>query len=982
MRAGWLRISGIVVVASVALGSSSSAGNSRIRESTRELPLVYSVDVVVVGGSSGAVAAACEAARCGARVFLATSRPYLGDDLCATLRLWSDPQDQARCALAERLFAGANPLRPMHVKRTLDQALLDTDVRFLYGCYVTDVLRDDRGQIAGVVMANRAGRQAVAAKVIVDATECATVARLAGATVRSRSPGPHQFKRVVIGGEPRRSECMSVRPLDLDWFSDGRRHPAFEYSLALPTDGSFQSLAEIEQLARDATFHPGQLEASDTLFHVPPDRLTAESESTGDWPGPEQANIASFRPAGVKHVFLLGGCADLTRPAAEALLRPVNLMAVGVRIGRAAAEEAASRLQPQGVKLPGHAHHVVTPGDIREILTGVRPTQTGLPTIRCEARTIPVLGEYDVVVVGGGTSGAPAGIAAARDGARTLVIECLHSLGGVGTTGLIGKYWHGVREGFTRQVDEGVKELGATVHVVGKAEWWRHELRRSGAEIWSGALGCGVWVAGDRVRGVVVATPDGRGVVAAKVVIDATGNADIAAAAGAPCVYTGGSDISLQLAGMPPRNPGDSYINTCYTYADDTDMVDIWHLRVYAKDRFRAAYDLGQLVDTRERRGIVGDATLTPIDQHAARTYPDTISVHLSNYDMYGFPVHPLYLLKTPPKDDVFRCYLSYRCLLPRGLDGLLVIGIGLSAHPDAMAAVRMQADMQNLGYAAGVVAARAARKAGPLRSVDIKAVQKHLIEMGNLPAEVLTHKDSFSAPADKIREAVHGSLDDHTALAMILAHPEQSLPELRVAYARADNPVKLQYARILAVMGDGTGIVTLLEAVHSLSWDSGSNIAAFGNQGADYSRVDALIIALGYTRDTRALPAILEKARQLGPDQPLSHFRALAIAMESIGDPSATEPLAELLKKPGMMGHAITTLSEARRILGEEQQGKGRTAQSVNPAVREIVLARALYRCGDRQGLAESILRQYVQDLRGHFARHAQAVLSAGDPE
>ncbi|RPJ20618.1 MAG: FAD-dependent oxidoreductase, partial [Planctomycetaceae bacterium] len=92
MRAGWLRISGIVLIASAALGSSSPADNSRVRESARELPLVYSVDVVVVGGSSGAVAAACEAARCGARVFLATPKPYLGDDLCATLRLWADPK--------------------------------------------------------------------------------------------------------------------------------------------------------------------------------------------------------------------------------------------------------------------------------------------------------------------------------------------------------------------------------------------------------------------------------------------------------------------------------------------------------------------------------------------------------------------------------------------------------------------------------------------------------------------------------------------------------------------------------------------------------------------------------------------------------------------------------------------------------------------------------------------------------------------------
>jgi hypothetical protein len=338
-------------------------------------------------------------------------------------------------------------------------------------------------------------------------------------------------------------------------------------------------------------------------------------------------------------------------------------------------------------------------------------------------------------------------------------------------------------------------------------------------------------------------------------------------------------------------------------------------------------------------------------------------------------------LLKAPVKDRVLRFYLPYRCLLPRGLDGLLVIGIGLSAHRDAMPAVRMQADMQNLGYAAGVVAARAAREGGPLRGVDLKAVQRHLIAMGNLPAEVLTHGDSFPPPADKVRAAVHGPLDDHAALAMILAHPEQSLSVLRTAHAEADAPAKLPYARILAVMGDSIGSATLLEAVRDLPWDRGSDVVAFGDKGASYSPLDVLLIVLGHTRDARALPAILEKARELGPEQPLSHFRAVAIALESLGAPAAAEPLAELLEQPGMTGHAITTVSQARRILGEQQQGQGRTAQSVNPALRELVLARALYRCGDWQGLAERILRQYEQDLRGHFARYARAVRDIGNP-
>ena len=60
--------------------------------------------------------------------------------------------------------------RPMHVKRILDSVLLKAGVQYLYSSYATDVLVDRSGQPCGIVMANRAGRQAVLAKTIVDAT--------------------------------------------------------------------------------------------------------------------------------------------------------------------------------------------------------------------------------------------------------------------------------------------------------------------------------------------------------------------------------------------------------------------------------------------------------------------------------------------------------------------------------------------------------------------------------------------------------------------------------------------------------------------------------------------------------------------------------------------------------------------------------------------------------------------------------------------
>jgi hypothetical protein len=46
------------------------------------------------------------------------------------------------------------------------------------------------------------------------------------------------------------------------------------------------------------------------------------------------------------------------------------------------------------------------------------------------------------------------------------------------------------------------------------------------------------------------------------------------------------------------------------------------------------------------------------------------------------------------------------------------------------------------------------------------------------------------------------------------------------------------------------------------------------------------------------------------------------------------------------------------------------------NDSLRELILARALYRCGDYEGLGEKILKDYTRDLRAHYARHAGAVL------
>ncbi|MEI7833408.1 MAG: FAD-dependent oxidoreductase, partial [bacterium] len=91
-----------------------------VTESPRNIPIAYQVDVVVVGGSTGAVTAAATAARAGAKVFLAAPNSYLGEDMAATCRLWREKKEPATDLLAEQVFAPGSPATPLQVKRTLD----------------------------------------------------------------------------------------------------------------------------------------------------------------------------------------------------------------------------------------------------------------------------------------------------------------------------------------------------------------------------------------------------------------------------------------------------------------------------------------------------------------------------------------------------------------------------------------------------------------------------------------------------------------------------------------------------------------------------------------------------------------------------------------------------------------------------------------------------------------------------------------------
>jgi hypothetical protein len=72
------------------------------------------------------------------------------------------------------------------------------------------------------------------------------------------------------------------------------------------------------------------------------------------------------------------------------------------------------------------------------------------------------------------------------------------------------------------------------------------------------------------------------------------------------------------------------------------------------------------------------------------------------------------------------------------------------------------------------------------------------------------------------------------------------------------------------------------------------------------------------------------------------------------------------------MSGHAYTHIEEMTANIPTSAVDNSTREHSL----RELILARALYRCGDYEGLGEKTLREYAGDFRGHYARHALAIL------
>ncbi|MGC9347569.1 MAG: FAD-dependent oxidoreductase [Anaerolineae bacterium] len=384
--------------------------------------------------------------------------------------------------------------------------------------------------------------------------------------------------------------------------------------------------------------------------------------------------------------------------------------------------------------------------------------------------------DYDVVVAGAGVAGVAAALSSARAGLRTALVEKTVLLGGLATTGLVNIYLP-LCDGHGHQVIYGISEellhlsirygpgevpdgwAGGSADQPRKGRERRYStpfspasfvlaldeaLVSAGVHIWLDTLVCAAVVTQGRIRGIEVENKSGRGALRAGVVIDATGDADVAYRAGAQCVTSDNwlslwaAQTSLTRARRVTASPGEATLLDMVRVGggasgrghpeghpkyDGTDAAEVTQFILEGRRLLREHYAAKQaeggetsrhhlfpvalpaMAQFRTTRRIVGRATVSPDADH--QHMPDSIGM-APDWRRAG-PVWEI----------------PWGALVPRGTRGLLAAGRCISSEGDAWEITRVIPPAALTGEVAGIAAALAIDQGKTPDALPVSAIQE-----------------------------------------------------------------------------------------------------------------------------------------------------------------------------------------------------------------------------------------------------------------
>lgn len=435
------------------------------------------------------------------------------------------------------------------------------------------------------------------------------------------------------------------------------------------------------------------------------------------------------------------------------------------------------------------------------------------------AREIEVFAEADVLVCGGGPGGVGAALAAARGGARTVLIENQICLGGAGTSGMVNRLgpYHDQKqiiiggipwEVLQRLVQRGLAEAptictpkSTDIPAGTCSRYWLvfdpegmkkvldELVQEAGIEVLFDTRAVAPIMDEQTISGVIVESKSGRQAILAKRVIDATGDADIAARAGVPFDLGRDADGMMQpftlffkclnmdwpraftysnenpqklrerarkevgnnfvLAGTDSYlHPEETYFNCLHEHAlNGAEVRDIsraafalrrkmWGNTEVLRRHVPGCEDVSlsasaSMMGVRESRRIQGEYTLTVDDILDARQFEDQVYRYACYVDIH----EPAPGRKSEYNDRCLEpgqsCGVPYRCLVPRKIENLLIAGRSLSATHEALASVRMMPSCMAMGQAVGTAAVLSIEMKTAPRQIDTRKLRADLQEQG-----------------------------------------------------------------------------------------------------------------------------------------------------------------------------------------------------------------------------------------------------------
>jgi len=401
-------------------------------------------------------------------------------------------------------------------------------------------------------------------------------------------------------------------------------------------------------------------------------------------------------------------------------------------------------------------------------------------------RKIPVLGNVDVLVCGGGFAGVAAAISAAKNGAKVLLLEKYGFFGGLVTTALV-ITTPPLNNGINREIHRRLQQKSVYARCLNSGE--EDELHAIDPEIVKYELFSllrenevdfilhtyvvGSIMDGDIIKGVIIENKAGRQAILGKVVVDATGDADIAAFAGAPFRLVKkpmtmmfnmvGVDIKRALGKLDGnwgnirklvqeaidnqglsfelgvfRNFGAPGVSAEKLVYDDE--VNLWSGNLLDMDGTNPRdLTLAEVV-TREHVMKLAEFLQRRLEgfEESRIEYTATQVGVRATRQIIGESIPSLEeVRKEKFVDTVAKPYieqemrLPYGSILPQKIDNLLVAGRCISAAEEAMGKLRLIPVCSATGEAAGTAAALALREKISPRNLDRPFLQKTLQRQG-----------------------------------------------------------------------------------------------------------------------------------------------------------------------------------------------------------------------------------------------------------